>query len=202
LEGESIILEELPKVEEQYIDEKIEEEYKLFNIIVENALKLRNMLNINIRRPLKTLYLYKEDGNILFDILNNSDIVELLKDYLNVKEIKIDNVEKDYVNAQSDYGIIKIGFDTKYYPELEEEWLYREIRRRLQDIRKENKLRKGQKANIEIYADEKLLNIIKKYKDMLEKDTDTIIIIKDSNEGLNNVERIYEMNIFYKLNIL
>jgi isoleucyl-tRNA synthetase len=202
LEGESIILEEPPKVEEQYIDEKIEEEYKLFNIIVENALKLRNMLNINIRRPLKTLYLYKEDGNILFDILNNSDIVELLKDYLNVKEIKIDNIEKDYVNAQSDYGIIKIGFDTKYYPELEEEWLYREIRRRLQDIRKENKLRKGQKANIEIYADEKLLNIIKKYKDMLEKDTDTIIIIKDSNEGLNNVERIYEMSIFYRLNIL
>ncbi len=26
---------------------------------------------------------------------------------------------------------------------------------------------------------------------MLEEDTDTIIIIKDSNEGLNNVERIY-----------
>jgi len=160
------------------------------------------MVNINIRRPLKTLYLYKEDGNILFEILNNKDIVELLKDYLNVKEIKIDNVEKDFVNAQSDYGIIKIGLDTKYYPELEEEWLYREIRRRLQDIRKENKLRKGQKANIEIYADEKLLNIIKKYKDVLEKDTDTTITIKDSNDGLNNVERIYEMRIFYRLNIL
>ncbi len=71
-----------------------------------------------------------------------------------------------------------------------------------QDIRKENKLRKGQKANIEIYADEKLINIIKKYKETLEKDTDTIIIIKDSNEGLNNVERIYEMSIFYRLNIL
>ncbi|MCC5447226.1 DUF5915 domain-containing protein, partial [Candidatus Nanobsidianus stetteri] len=150
----------------------------------------------------KTLYLYKDDGGILFEILNNNDIVELLKDYLNVKEIKIDDVEKDFVTAQTNYGIIKIGFDIKYYPELEEEWLYREIRRRLQDIRKENKLRKGQKANIEIYADEKLLNIIKKYKDTLEKDTDTIIIIKDSNDGLNNVERIYEMSIFYRLNIL
>jgi len=118
---------------------------------------------------------------------------------LNVKEIKINNVERDYVTVQTDYGTIKIGFDTKYYPELEDEWLYREIRRRLQDIRKENKLRKGQKANIEIYADEKLLNIIRKYKDILEKDTDTIIIIKDSKDDLNNVERIYKMSIYYRL---
>ena len=202
LNGKSIILEDLPKVEEEYIDEKIEEEYKLFNGVVENALKLRNMLNINIRKPLKTLYLYKLDNSTLLKLLDNKDIVELLKDYLNVKEVIFENVMENFIYVNMGFGDFKLGFDTKYYPELEEEWLYREIRRRLQDIRKENKLRKGQKANIEIYADGKLLNIIKKYKDTLENDTDTVIIIKDSNEGLNSVERIYEMSIFYKLNSL
>jgi len=104
------------------------------------------MLNLNIRRPLKTLYLYNYDGRILLKFLDNKDIIELLKDYLNVKEVVFENIAENFIYVNMGFGNFKLGFDTKYYPELEEEWLYREIRRRLQDIRKENKLRKGQKG--------------------------------------------------------
>jgi isoleucyl-tRNA synthetase len=203
LEKESITLEDLPKIEEEYINEEIEEQYKIFEEIVEGALRLRNELKINIRKPLRTLYIYKKEYcDKLLKLLNEKDIIELLKDYLNVKEIKYEDINENYLEIRTEIGDIKIGYDIKAYPELEEEWIYREIRRRLQDIRKEYRLRKGQKAKIEIYGDNKLLEIIKNYKETLERDTDTIIILKDSKDNLENSEKILEMNIFYKLYIL
>ncbi|BFI73359.1 isoleucine--tRNA ligase [Nanoarchaeota archaeon] len=200
LDSESIILEDLPKVEEEYINENIEKQYELFEDIVEGALRLRNELKINIRKPLKTLYIYKKEySDLLLSLINEKDLQELLKDYLNVKEIKYEDIEKNYIEIQTKIGNIKVGYDTNNYPELEEEWIYREIRRRIQDIRKENKLRKGQKAVIELYGDRKLLDIIIKNKEDLEKDTDTSIIVKDSKDNLENSEKVLEMYLFYRL---
>jgi hypothetical protein len=34
---------------------------------------------------------------------------------------------ENFIYINMGFGDFKLGFDTKYYPELEEEWLYREI---------------------------------------------------------------------------
>ncbi|BBL45196.1 isoleucine--tRNA ligase [Nanobdella aerobiophila] len=199
LNEESILLIDIYKVNEELINDKIEEEHELFNYIIETGLRLRNELKINIRKPLKSIYIYsKSFSEALLSLINNKDINQLIKDYLNVKEIIYQDPDKDYIELND----IKIGYDINSYPELEEEWLYREIRRRIQDIRKENKLRKGQRAKIEIYSDNKVKDIILKYKDNLEKETDSTITIKDSKDSLNRSESIYEMEFFYNINIL
>ncbi|MEM4882035.1 MAG: isoleucine--tRNA ligase [Nanopusillaceae archaeon] len=169
IEIKSIILENLPNIEEKYIDERIEKEKEIFEKVLEMGLRLRNMININIRRPLKKLEIYSEDieiNNILKKLVN------LYKDLLNVKEISFTKSNrKTYIEDNK----IFLSYDTTFDEELEEEWIYRELRRNLQEIRKEMGLSKSQKCIFYIKGDEKVEKVILKYKNKLELETDSTI---------------------------
>ncbi len=197
-EYQSITLKPLEEVYDKFIDKsgKIEEEMDIIKEIVENALSLRNDIKINIRRPLKTLYIYyKEENNKtrkIISVISKEEIRELLKEIINVKNIIA--IHKQNIDKE-----IKYEFDTTIDKELEEEWIYREVRRRLQEGRKRYGLRKGQKAKIIIYSDKKILEIIEKYKNKLEIETDSVIEIKESSKGLENYEKVLEYDFFYRV---
>ncbi|MEM1782280.1 MAG: isoleucine--tRNA ligase [Nanopusillaceae archaeon] len=171
IKKESITLEDLPSIEEKYIEENMDLEKEIFDKTLEMGLRLRNMLNINIRKPLKKLEIFNENEEIMNII---KKFVNLYKDLLNVKEISFYKSKKEFYIEEHDFFL---SYDTEFNEELEEEWIYRELRRNLQEIRKEMGLRKTQKCEFYIRGNDKLNKIISKYKNKLESETDSYIKI-------------------------
>ncbi|RDD52585.1 isoleucine--tRNA ligase [Nanoarchaeota archaeon NZ13-N] len=195
---ESIILEDLPEVNRELLDEELDKQKEILEYILEAGLRLRNSLRINIRKPLRSLYLYSDKGEIIEEI---KELEKIIKESLNVREIMIaKEIDKEFEKiAKID---VYIKFDTYFDENLEKDWLYREIKRRLQEMRKKNGLRKSEKCKFIIYGDKKLIEILEENKNQLEKETDSEIIISDEKAGDKDYETFYIDNRKIEIKIL
>jgi len=195
IEKESILLEDLPKIDESLIKEELEKQKEVLEHILEAGLRLRNKLGINVRKPLKRLYIYYNNKEVI------REIERLIIEGLNVREIEmVDNLGEGFEKIEKEEIYIK--YETSYSEELENEWLYRELRRRLQDIRKKENLRKGQKCKFIIYGDEKLLKIIENNKKSLEAETDSEITISKDLLKEENAKSVFIDNKELKVKII
>ncbi|MFH1611933.1 MAG: isoleucine--tRNA ligase [bacterium] len=118
-DAESVHLCDYPKANKKLIDNKLEEEMFTVRDIVNSVLKERTDKGIKVRQPLGKLTI--DNKNIVED----KDLVELIKDEVNVKNIVFGK---------------KIELDTKITPELEAEGLVRELVRFIQKMRKDGGL--------------------------------------------------------------
>ena len=183
LEWESIHLMPWPEVNENLIDENLERKVNYLKELFEAGLNLRNKLKINIRKPLLKLYINTNNKEVIETI---KLFEEFIKDYLNVKHLEIANISGEK------FDNFEIIYDTTFNEDLEKEWLLREIRRSLQDLRKRYGLRKGENANIYIKCSDKIRDLIIKNKEYLEKETDSKIIL---TEKIEISEKIYEYRV-------
>ena len=101
-------------------DKKLEQEMKLVRDFVTKALAERAKAGIKVRQPLASLAI-KGNGREI-----RKDLLILLKDEVNVKEIVFDQKLKN-----------EVELDTMLSPELREEGSVREILRSIQEMRKE-----------------------------------------------------------------
>ena len=101
-------------------DKKLEAEMKLVRDFVTKALAERAKAGIKVRQPLASLAI-KGNGREI-----RKDLLILLKDEVNVKEIVFDQKLKN-----------EVELDTMLSPELREEGSVREILRSIQEMRKE-----------------------------------------------------------------
>jgi len=151
----SVHLENFPEPKEKLINKKLEEKMISVRKIVSLGLQKRKEAKIKVRQPLRE---FKIEN---LDFTPEEEILELLKEELNVKEIKI----------KKGKGEINVSFDFKITPALKDEGILREIIRILQDMRKEGRLKKEDKIEI-FYKDEgNLGKIIEKNKDLIKKIT-------------------------------
>lgn len=79
LKEESIHLLEFPEIKEEYINEELENKYKVAREIVEKVLRIRNKISYGVRWPLKKLLIYSK--------YNLEEFKEFLKKRCNVKEV-------------------------------------------------------------------------------------------------------------------
>jgi len=118
--GTSVHLEEWPKINKKLIDKKLLIAMKELRDTATLALAKRAGVKIKVRQPLAELKIKKAE------LRNKIDLLNILKDEINVKEIIFDS---------------KIGgeieLNTKITPELEVEGTKRELIRLVQDLRQE-----------------------------------------------------------------
>jgi isoleucyl-tRNA synthetase len=148
-EKESVHLEDWPKVNESLINKETIERMKKTREAVEIGLALRSEAQIKIRQPLKQIqFADKELFNQLYE--------ELVKEELNVYEIALG--PKNWI-------------DTEISPELEEEGIFRELTRKINQLRKEEKLSiEDKEVVLEFNTDsEKVKNVIEKFKEEIKK---------------------------------
>ena len=107
-------------------------EMKTVRNIVEKVHSLRKEKNIPVRQPLNSLTV--KNINI-----KEKDLVQLMKDELNIKNIKFENGK----------GELNLTLDTKITPQLEEEAKTRELIRKIQEQRKQLGVRLDQKVNVQ-----------------------------------------------------
>jgi len=122
--NDSIHLVAWPIVNKKAINQNLEKQMAFVRNIVNLGHSLRKESQIKVRQPLAKLTVHQADFKL------DSDLLDLAKDELNVKEIKIN------LGA----GQIKVELDTKITAELEAEGQAREIIRQIQIERKEQKL--------------------------------------------------------------
>ena len=150
-EKESVHLESWPISDKA--DQKLLKDMQAVRDISSKGLEARMAAKINVRQPLPS---YSTTAVAL-----NADLVDLVKDEINVKEIK--------------FGAAENKLDIAITPELKEEGDVRELIRKIQDLRKEKGLSVGDKATL--IATEDVRAIISKNEEAIKKAT-----------GLNGIE--------------
>ncbi len=154
------------------IDEDILEEMEGIRNIVTEALMIRQKNNIPVRQPLSKLWIKMNIDKKYLDII---------KEELNVKEIIIDEA-KDYENNTGNQNVI---LDLEINDELKREGDYRELTRKIKDLRKEKNLTPNDIAVLFVKASKERINFIVSFESELKKDTKLSLIkfeeIKDEN---------------------
>jgi len=167
---ESIHLYELPTADEKLIDEKLEKAMSLCRDTAQQALSLREGAKLRLRWRLKSVVLVSKSGNEL------GELKETLAKMCNVQEAIEVKKKPSGEFAEGKVGEHILLIETVADAELKNEWEFRELVRKIQDLRKQKKLTPGEKADLFISSsDEKFL---KEFGEKLEAETNTKIVPK------------------------
>jgi len=120
---ESVHLCDYPKAEKKLINNGLEESMIQAREIVALALAQRAAAGIKVRQPLQKLKINLALGK---KIKTDQELLELIKDEVNVKEIIFDKKMRE-----------KVKLSTKITTQLKEEGMIREIIRQIQDARRQ-----------------------------------------------------------------
>ncbi|OGC50226.1 hypothetical protein A2716_03385 [candidate division WWE3 bacterium RIFCSPHIGHO2_01_FULL_40_23] len=118
---ESVHLSEWPSFDARKIDKKLEEEMAFVRIVSEKGHAKRREEGIKVRQPLTLLKIASSKGKL------TPALLEVIKDELNVKDVKIKTQKTD---------LITVELDTKLNEELLLEGSAREFIRSIQSLRK------------------------------------------------------------------
>jgi len=152
---ESVHLADYPKGERKHQNKKILTLMQEIRDLSAKALSLRQKENLKVRQPLKELRIKNNE------LRGQSELLEILKEEINVKEIVFD---KDLASD--------IELDTTLTQELKEEGIIRELIRQIQEERKNQGLVPQDKIKIILeLANPKLQSILEKQKEFIKQKT-------------------------------
>jgi len=150
----SVHLEDWPEANKKEIDygflEKMEEVRRLASL----ALALRAEKGIKVRQPLKTLEVRSEKLDV-----RDKELIEILKNEMNVKEVKW-NLKMDG----------EVNLDLEITPELKEEGLVRELARMVQGLRHDANYVPKDRIALMVEASKELRGVWERNTDSLKKE--------------------------------
>ena len=149
----SVHLMDWPSFSKEEIDFQLIEKMEQVKNLASLALASRQEKQIKLRQPLKTLIL-KDTA-----LSSEEELLSILKEEVNVKEIKFDN------NLDEE-----LTFDFSLSEDLIEEGILREVIRKIQAFRGENNLLPADKIVLGIIADKDLEEILKKNEEIIKKE--------------------------------
>jgi isoleucyl-tRNA synthetase len=155
----------------QTVDLDLIEKMKEVRMFVTQGLEARTKANIKVRQPLSELF-------IRTSMLPDTELLDLIKDELNVKQVSLDGVESGEEAAP------KITLITELTPELLAEGAVREVMRAVQDMRKDAGLEPSDRIALTIATDEAGQSVISVYHEVLQKTVGATTIIFDVAFGI------------------
>lgn len=173
---ESVHLAEYPRVNEKIIAETHILKNRMIRVknITTLGHSIRKEKQIPVRQALKELKVNGAD-----ELKDEQDLLDLINEELNVKKttFAVIATDKNEFVALEGNGI-KVALDTSVTDELKKEGLIREIIRTIQDFRKKQGLKVGEKASVAWYAS-----------------NDTKKIIADHQIDIKEVTHLKELNL-------
>ncbi len=172
LQGESSVhLERWPKVSSKFKvqNSKLLSDMKIVRDLASAALGKRAKLGIRVRQPLASLRV----PNFKFQTSNGPELLEILKDEINVKRIIFDK------NLKAGDSVL----DVEITPELREEGIVREFVRMVQGLRQDGGLTPKDSIVLMIEADPEVKKIVDRNKKLLMKEVNASdIVLKRSDK--------------------
>jgi isoleucyl-tRNA synthetase len=152
---DSVHLETWPELNRKLINKNLLDSMAEVRKIASLALEARAKAGIKVRQPLASLTIKRQVTSNKY----NKELLDILKDEINVKEIIFDPKIKD-----------EVEFDTKITPELKAEGQLRELVRIIQDLRKETGYTPKDKIYLWLEMPKEIESAVNKYlKDFKEK---------------------------------
>jgi len=152
---ESVHLADYPKGERKHQNKKILILMQEIRDLSAKVLSLRQKENIKVRQPLKELRIKN------YELRGKRELLEILKEEINVKEIIFDDKIKG-----------ELELDTKLTPELMEEGIIRELVRQIQEERKNQALVPKDKISIILEVrTQKLQLMLEQWENFIKKET-------------------------------
>lgn len=149
------------KSQEQLLGEKLIEEMEEVRKIVSLGLEARAKSGIKVRQPLASLKIKSlpaDEAGQTSNLKSQEQLLKLIKDELNVKEVIFD----DKISGE-------VELDTAITPELKEEGELRELIRGLQDLRKKSGLNPSDKIVLLVQAETRALEFMEKFAEEIKK---------------------------------
>ncbi len=169
---ESVHLQDWPKKEDQgQTDLDLEQKMDDVRNVVTLALAERALNGVKVRQPLAALKIKSQKSKIK----DAPELLELIKDEVNVKEIIFDGKIKN-----------EIELDKHITPELKEEGQIRDIIRQVQEVRKEQGLKPEDKILVWFSGTDAINAMLEKNKTLLAKETRAKEVVVGSS-GKENV---------------
>ncbi|MDD5337119.1 MAG: DUF5915 domain-containing protein, partial [Candidatus ainarchaeum sp.] len=167
-EAESISLVELRMPRETEINTALEKRMAFASQIITCALEARQRTGIKLRWPVREVRVKTPSNEVKSAV---EELSEVLKRMLNAKEaIAVEkDPEGDYEGQEFEGG--KVFVSKKLEQELYEEGIYNDVKRRVQQLRKELALVEKDKIALEVDAEKEIEVIVRKYQDALAKET-------------------------------
>lgn len=167
---ETIHLLELPQADSKMIDKELEEEMKKAKETAQVALNLREEQKLRKRWPLKELAIKTKTGKEL------SQVLEIIREMCNVKKATETTIQPKGNYAIKEFEGTQVFLKIEADETLKEEWELMELRRKIQDQRKQQNFLPKEKINLFIDSNDK--KFLQKYREQLEKETNTKITEK------------------------
>jgi len=153
----SVHLEEWPEFDSKKIDKELMENMQAVREIVSQGLRERDQNKTSLKWPLSKV-------EIISKVNINSDLQEIIKKELNVKEI---------ISNSCDNSELEVKLDFNTTPELEAEGYAREIVRQVQSYRKKLGLNKDQKVQTFLIVDDEFKKILEKQEEQIQEKTNS-----------------------------
>ncbi|HFC76632.1 MAG TPA: hypothetical protein ENJ27_00140, partial [Candidatus Moranbacteria bacterium] len=150
-ENDSVHLQKWTEAEK--VDTEILEQMQKARDIVSMALEARAKEGIKVRQPLRELKVKSGKWKV-----DDKQLVQIIKDEVNVKEIVFEKGEEE-----------KVELDTEITPELKAEGNYRELLRNIQKLRKEKQLVPSNIVDLIIETNDEGRRLVEKFQDNLKK---------------------------------
>ncbi len=152
---ESVHLENYPEVNEDLINPELEKKMKKVRKAAKKALSARSDNGIKVRQPLAKLEISEKSA-----LKEEKELLEILKDEINVNEIKLSKeLDKD-----------EVKLDTEITTALKHEGMAREVIRNIQRMRKKAGYQPQDKVLVQYNGDEKLEEILNNFSDYIKKE--------------------------------
>lgn len=164
----SVHLEDFPCPDKKLIDKNILIDMKKAREISSLGLKSRADAGIKVRQPLSLL---KISSSRFPSIKNKEEVMNLVKEEVNVKEVRFDKDLKE-----------EVELDTNISPELKEEGMIREITRMVQNLRKKGGLVLDDEI-ILFYEGDDFERMFSKWSDYLKEEVTAKRIEKGSSKN-------------------
>ncbi len=188
-QAESVSLLEMPPFLEGMINTALEKRMALASDIISHALEARQRTGIKLRWPVREIFV-KAPSDEVKDAVE--ELSGILKRLLNAKEVIVveRDMEGEYESEEFEGG--KVFVSKKLDEELYEEGVYNEVKRRVQQARKELALVEKDKITLIVDAEKEIEAIVKKYEEALSRETNAKSIsygaLKDEDSKLFEVD--------------
>jgi isoleucyl-tRNA synthetase len=179
---------ELPGPDPKKADKKLEGQFEKALEVTQAVLSLREEKKLRRRWPLNELVVVSKTGKEL------SKVKGVIASFSNVKKVSIEKKKpRKGKFAEKDLGFAKLFLDIEADSELKENWELQELRRKVQEMRKEAKLMPGQKAKLRISSSDQ--KFLEKHRKQIEESTNTELV----DSKMKPSEKLFERKFGLKI---
>jgi len=185
---ESIHLLSLPETDQKMIDKKLEEQFEKAKQLIQAVLSIREENKLRRRWPLPELVVVSKTGKEF------SKVRKVLEISCNVQKVVLEKKKpRKGKYAEKEVEDVKVFLNIEVDENLKENWELQELRRKIQDLRKQAKLMPGQKTKLRISSSDP--KFVEKHKNAIEKSTNTELLPTKKKPVEKLIDRKFALQI-------